>query len=70
MKNLNKENFRLSPSIADIEKPEFGAGNRGAFPYYSIDELPPVKKKHKKNRKFKLVLGFKEYLKQIEDKIK
>ena len=48
MKKINNENFRLSPSIADIESPEFGAGNRGAFPYYSADELPPVNKKKRK----------------------
>lgn len=65
MKNLNIENFKLSPSIVDIEKPEFGAGNRGAFPYYSQDELPPVNKKRKRKR-FKLVLGFKEFLQNRE----
>lgn len=67
MKNLNIENFRISPSIVDIEKPEFGANNRGALPYFSSEELPPVKKK-KKNKKFNLVLGFKEFLQNKENK--
>lgn len=67
MKNLNKENFRISPSIVDIEKPEFGAGNRGALQFYSPDEMPPVRKKKKKN-KFNLVLGFKEFIKNVEEK--
>ena len=68
MKKINNENFRLSPSIADIESPEFGADNRGAFPYYSADELPPVNKKKKKRRTtFNLVLGFKEFLQNKEN---
>lgn len=66
MKNLNIENFRISPSIVDIEKPEFGVGNRGAFPYFSIDELPPVKKNKRKNKKFNLILGFKDFFKKSD----
>lgn len=66
MKNSNNENFRLSPSIVDIEKPEFGGDNRGAFPFYSLDEMPPVRKKRKR-KKFNLVLGFKEFLQRKEE---